>query len=126
MAQLFLNLCRRTEAILLASADSMAWSYAARRTNPLPGCPGTATALTAWPYATTWRNRILTRTAAGWPTLRHRGGRKTIWRTEDPCPCCGPGLHITDTPAAVTFACPGPNYRAPLGFHPGTDPPGRT
>ncbi len=32
----------------LASADSMAWSYTARRALPCPAAPGTATAPTAW------------------------------------------------------------------------------
>ena len=27
------------------------------------------------------------------------------WRTDDPCPCCGTCLHLTDTPVTVTFAC---------------------
>ncbi|HUZ53046.1 MAG TPA: hypothetical protein VMU94_11025 [Streptosporangiaceae bacterium] len=27
------------------------------------------------------------------------------WRTDDTCPCCATRLHITDTPAAVTFEC---------------------
>ncbi len=56
---------------LLASADSMAWSYAARRTAPLPGCTGHRNCANCLTYATAWRHRMLTRTAAtGWqPTL---------------------------------------------------------
>ena len=31
----------------------------------------------------------------------------TTWRTDDPCPVCGTGLHITDDGAApVTQECP--------------------
>ena len=39
----------RLHGHLLASADSMAWSYAARRLPALPGSPATGTARTAWP-----------------------------------------------------------------------------
>jgi hypothetical protein len=28
------------------------------------------------------------------------------WRTDDRRPCCGTRLHVTDTPATVTFTCP--------------------
>jgi hypothetical protein len=45
----------------LASADSLAWSFRARRSQPLPGCVGRhkncANCLT---YATAWRTRLLT------------------------------------------------------------------
>jgi hypothetical protein len=49
---------------LLASADSMAWSYAARRRPPLPGCTGHKNCANCLAYATLWRARILTRHAA--------------------------------------------------------------
>jgi hypothetical protein len=44
---------------LLASADSMAWSYAARRQPPLPGCTGHRNCANCLTYATTWRHRLL-------------------------------------------------------------------
>jgi hypothetical protein len=46
-------------AHLLASADSMAWSYAARRQPPLPGCTGHRNCANCLTYATTWRYRLL-------------------------------------------------------------------
>ena len=49
---------------LLASADSMAWSYAARRAPALPGCTGHRNCANCLTYATRWRDRILTATAA--------------------------------------------------------------
>jgi hypothetical protein len=48
---------------LLASADSMAWSYAARREPALPGHRHRNCA-NCLVYATTWRHRILTSAAA--------------------------------------------------------------
>ena len=41
---------------LLASADSMAWSYAARRAPALPGCHGHRNCANCLTYATTWRH----------------------------------------------------------------------
>jgi len=53
----------------LASADSMAWSYAARRSQPIDGHTHTSCA-NCLTYATCWRERLLTRLAAkdrhGW------------------------------------------------------------
>jgi hypothetical protein len=43
----------------LASADSMAWSYAARRAPALPGCTGHGNCANCLTYATAWRTRIL-------------------------------------------------------------------
>ena len=43
----------------LASADSMAWSYAARREPPLPGCTGHKNCANCLAYATAWRSRVL-------------------------------------------------------------------
>ena len=40
---------------LLASADSMAWSYAARRAPALPGCTGHQNCANCLTYATRWR-----------------------------------------------------------------------
>ena len=51
---------------LLVSADSMAWSYAARRAPALPGCHGHRNCANCLTYATTWRTRILAATARGW------------------------------------------------------------
>lgn len=61
------GLCRYGH--LLASADSMAWSYAARRTSAQPGCTGHATCANCLAYATAWRARLLDRLAA----VRARG-----------------------------------------------------
>jgi hypothetical protein len=44
----------------LASADSMAWSYAARRAPALPGCTGHRNCANCLTYAAAWRTRILT------------------------------------------------------------------
>jgi hypothetical protein len=53
----------------LASADSMAWSYAARREPPLPGCTGHINCANCLAYATRWRSRVL-----ACPTARgHQG-----------------------------------------------------
>jgi endogenous inhibitor of DNA gyrase (YacG/DUF329 family) len=30
----------------------------------------------------------------------------TTWRTDDPCPACGTGLHVTDTGRDVRQDCP--------------------
>jgi len=50
---------------LLTSADSMAWSYAARRSPALPGCNGHKNCANCITYATRWRRSVLTRYAAG-------------------------------------------------------------
>jgi len=49
---------------LLASADSMAWSYAARRAPALPGCTGHRNCANCLTYATRWRDRILAATTS--------------------------------------------------------------
>ncbi|WP_067475305.1 deazapurine DNA modification protein DpdA family protein [Actinomadura hibisca] len=48
----------------LASADSMAWSYNARRLPPLPGCTGHKNCANCLTYATAWRTRLLAKLAA--------------------------------------------------------------
>ncbi|MGI5322061.1 DUF7221 family queuine tRNA-ribosyltransferase-like protein [Actinomadura nitritigenes] len=48
----------------LASADSMAWSYNARRLPPLPGCRGHKNCANCLTYATGWRARLLASLAA--------------------------------------------------------------
>jgi hypothetical protein len=53
---------------LLASADSMAWSYAARRAPALPGCTGHRNCANCLIYATTWRS-------ASWPLPPAAGSR---------------------------------------------------
>ncbi len=45
---------------LLSSADSMAWSYGARREQALPGCKHKNCA-SCWRYALAWRRRLLDR-----------------------------------------------------------------
>ena len=49
---------------LLTSADSMAWSYAARRAPALPGCTGHKNCANCLTYATRWRAGVLGRYAA--------------------------------------------------------------
>ncbi|MGV9772603.1 deazapurine DNA modification protein DpdA family protein [Streptosporangium sp. NPDC003464] len=44
----------------LASADSMAWSYSARRLPALPGCTGHKNCANCLVYATRWRAHLLT------------------------------------------------------------------
>lgn len=44
----------------LTSADSMAWSFAARRSDPLPGCVGHINCANCLRYALLWRERLLT------------------------------------------------------------------
>ena len=48
----------------LASADSMAWSYTARRALALPGCTGHRNCANCLAYATSWRRSMLARYAA--------------------------------------------------------------
>lgn len=49
----------------LASFDSMAWSYNARRSPALPGCTSHRNCANCLTYATQWRHRILVRHATG-------------------------------------------------------------
>jgi hypothetical protein len=49
----------------LASFDSMAWSYTARRSPALPGCTTHRNCASCLSYATKWRHRILVRYATG-------------------------------------------------------------
>lgn len=44
---------------LLRSADSMAWSYAARRQKPLPGCYGHKNCANCLRFALLWRQKVL-------------------------------------------------------------------
>lgn len=46
----------------LTTADSMAWSYQARRNPPLPGCTGHKNCANCMTYALAWRDRVLTAT----------------------------------------------------------------
>jgi hypothetical protein len=48
---------------LLASSDSMAWSYAARRLPALPDCTGHKNCANCLTYATLWRRSVLDRLA---------------------------------------------------------------
>jgi len=43
----------------LASADSLAWSYQARRERPLPGCEGHKNCANCLAFALDWRERLL-------------------------------------------------------------------
>ncbi|HKS43841.1 MAG TPA: hypothetical protein VJT49_01770 [Amycolatopsis sp.] len=49
----------RTYGHLLISADSMAWSFEARRHDPLPGCTGHKNCANCLAYALTWRERVV-------------------------------------------------------------------
>lgn len=44
---------------MLASADSMAWSFTARHQPPLPGCVGHINCANCWVYALRWRERVV-------------------------------------------------------------------
>lgn len=44
---------------LLSSADSMAWSFNARRSAPMPGCAGHKNCANCLRYALQWRTRVL-------------------------------------------------------------------
>ena len=50
---------------LLASADSMAWSYAARRAPARPECTGHRNCANCLAYATAWRARTLAAASRG-------------------------------------------------------------
>ncbi|MFQ6226667.1 hypothetical protein [Nocardia sp. NPDC002869] len=54
---------------LLASADSMAWSYHARRRPPLPGHTSHKNCANCLPYALGWRTQALIRISAPTPQL---------------------------------------------------------
>jgi hypothetical protein len=54
-------------APILASADSLAWSYAARRAAPLPGCIGHKNCANCLRYALAWRERVLETIAGAAP-----------------------------------------------------------
>lgn len=43
---------------IIASADSMAWSYDARRNDPLPGCTGHKNCANCLRYALTWHEKV--------------------------------------------------------------------
>jgi hypothetical protein len=60
----------------LASADSMAWSYAARRQPPLPGCTGHKNCANCLTYATQWRTNTLASFTA-------RGSQETLFDLDD-------------------------------------------
>lgn len=49
----------------LASADSMAWSYAARKRPPLPGCTAHRNCANCPKWALLWREEVLRRIACG-------------------------------------------------------------
>lgn len=59
----------------LTTADSMAWSYAARRRPPLPGCTGHKNCANCLVYALSWRERVVRQAdaAAYQPTLFEDG-----------------------------------------------------
>lgn len=54
------DLARSTGApVAVASADSLAWSYQARRERPLPECRGHINCANCLPFALDWRDRLL-------------------------------------------------------------------
>ena len=69
----------------LTSADSMAWSYSARRMPALPGCSGHKNCANCLIYATRWRHRVLTQCAA-------RGYQADLFDGDDPQDCPPAGL----------------------------------
>jgi hypothetical protein len=77
---------------LLASADSMAWSFAARRRPPLPGCTH-ANCANCLRYALAWRADLAC-TLTGWRTRRAVTKTAPAQLPADPvtsrtCPVCG-------------------------------------
>lgn len=48
----------------LSSADSLAWSFQARRSAPLPGCSGHKNCANCMVYALAWRDRVLSTASA--------------------------------------------------------------
>jgi hypothetical protein len=64
---------------ILASSDSMAWSYDARRAAPLPGCTHLNCANCPL-YATMWRDRLLARIANVHPAVRAEKRRQNLSR----------------------------------------------
>lgn len=69
----------------LTSADSMAWSYDARRAAPLPG-HSHASCANCLAYATSWRARLLD----GIEAAQGRGVQDDLFTPEpDACPLCG-------------------------------------
>jgi len=75
---------------LLTSADSMAWSYAARRAPALPGCTGHKNCANCLTYATWWRRAC----SAGMPPAGTRPACST------PAPAPAPGSVPHDRPRA--------------------------
>jgi hypothetical protein len=64
---------------LLHSADSMAWSVAARRSRPLPGCTRHRSCANCPRYALAWRQRLLTQLRA----CAHRGEQLALFTALD-------------------------------------------
>jgi hypothetical protein len=59
----------------LISSDSLAWSYAARRDNPLPGCTTHKNCANCMRYAHQWRTQLLTTLAGSYQLdLFHTAG----------------------------------------------------
>jgi hypothetical protein len=59
----------RTYAAHLTSADSMSWSFRARRDRTLPGCTGHKSCANCLRYATRWRDRALQGTEYHQPSI---------------------------------------------------------
>jgi len=68
---------------LLASADSLAWSIAARRAAPRPGCTRHRNCANCLPYALAWRASLL----AQLRDVAARGVQPSLFTTTDPA--CG-------------------------------------
>jgi hypothetical protein len=67
----------------LTSADSLAWSYDARRSDPLPGHSHKNCA-NCLAYAARWRDRLL----GGFAGHAGDGVQDDLFTTRQPCPCC--------------------------------------
>jgi hypothetical protein len=103
----------------LASADSMAWSYAARRQPPLPGCTGHMNCANCLTYAMQWRTSTLANfTARGHqPTLFDQEDA-ALWTPASSLMMCGSGR--------PTFARARRSTPIPSGGRPATRRPGRS
>lgn len=101
---------------LLASADSMAWSFAARHRPALPGCTHTNCA-NCLRYALAWRADLAC-TLTGWPRTPTPVTKPHPTVSSRTCPICETPLPIRGTGRPPTYcrpACRQAAYRARKG-----------
>jgi hypothetical protein len=73
---------------LLASADSLAWSVAARRSAPRPGCTRHRNCANCLAYALAWRASLLAQVRA----VAARGVQPSLFTTTDPAQVAAGGI----------------------------------